>query len=144
MEYDAESYPITLQEFKDYFEGEFNFNTLKDSQILLMFEEASAQISSCLLRSKSYKFAYMNLVAFLLYDKYGNGFGMTGSKGTLGIISSESQDDQSISYAIPEKFLKSPLWSMFSQNPYGLKYLRLVYPCTIGNVSIALGGSTIR
>jgi hypothetical protein len=42
----------------------------------------------------------------------------------------------------PESFLKNPTYNMFTRNGFGLQYLSLVYPYTIGGGTIALGTTT--
>ena len=42
----------------------------------------------------------------------------------------------------PESFLKNPTYNMFTRNAYGLQYLSLVYPYTIGAMQLAPGTTT--
>ena len=57
-------------------------------------------------------------------------------------IASKSAGNVSLSYAIPEMFLKSPIMNYYTKTGYGLKYLNLVYPYMIGNIGVVQGRTT--
>lgn len=132
-------YPITIEEFKDYYINDFDFSVITEDQIILIFDLACTQIASvapCLSKSNTLKYAFLALSAYFLFKQFGSGkYGESNSNSsnTVGLISSHSMDDVSISYSLPEKFLKSPFFFFFTQNKFGMDYLQMVYPCISGN-----------
>ncbi len=57
-------------------------------------------------------------------------------------ISSKSVGGVSISFNIPEVYMKDPVLSQYTQNGYGMMYLNLVMQYMVGNVRIAPGTTT--
>ncbi len=47
-----------------------------------------------------------------------------------------------VSMEVPEQFKKSPTYSMYCRNAYGLQYLQLVYPYTVGGAAVVAGTTT--
>jgi hypothetical protein len=47
-----------------------------------------------------------------------------------------------LSMEVPESFKKNPIYSMYCRNAYGLNYLSIVYPYTIGAGTLVDGTST--
>ena len=85
---------------------------------------------------------YLHLVAFyLVFDLKNSSTGINSSY--LGTLASKSVGDVSESYNIPNWLTQSPLYSIYSQNGYGLKYLSLIAPYTAVTVLFAPGNSTI-
>ena len=85
---------------------------------------------------------YLHLVAFyLVFDIKNSSTGINSSY--LGAVASKSVDGVSESFSIPNWLLNSPLYSIYSQNGYGLKYLSLIAPYTAVTVLFAPGNSTI-
>ena len=138
-------FPVSVDDFKTFFENDFDFEVITNLQIEFMFELACTRLAACLLGSKSEKYAFLSLVAFFLYEKYGDGKTTSGSlvEAGVGIVTLESQDDLKKTYSIPEYILKSPVWSYFSKNKYGMDYIQFAYPCSVGNIFLVHGGSTI-
>ena len=54
-------------------------------------------------------------------------------------VNSKSVGGVSISFTIPERYAKSPILSVYTQNGYGMKYLSLALPYLVGNVGLARG-----
>ena len=84
---------------------------------------------------------YLHLVAFyLVMDLKNAQTGLNG--GAFGVVSSTHVGDVSESYAIPQWMLNDPMYSMFAQNGYGLKYLSLIAPYLAITIMYSRGGST--
>ena len=56
-------------------------------------------------------------------------------------IQSKSAGNVSVSYDIPEIYKNNPMLNFYTTTAYGVKYLNLVYPQTVGNV-FAVNGAT--
>lgn len=76
---------------------------------------------------------YLHLIAFYLVMDWRNA--ATGvNSGYSGLVASKSVGDVSESYNFPQWMVNSPLYSLYSSNGYGMKYLSLIIPylgCTI-------------
>lgn len=84
---------------------------------------------------------YMHLIAYyLVVDLRNSSTGINGSY--QGPTQSKSVGDVSESYAIPTWLTNSPMYSMFAQNGYGLKYLSLIAPYLACTLLFSRGGST--
>lgn len=84
---------------------------------------------------------YLHLVAYyLVVDLKNSAAGVYSSY--VGMTQSKSVGDVSESYAIPAWLQKSPMYSMYGQNGYGLKYLTLIAPYLAVTILLSRGGST--
>ena len=76
---------------------------------------------------------YLHLVAFyLVLDLKNASTGVNSSYA--GLVASKSVGSVSESYNFPQWVINSPMYSLYSQNGYGMKYLSLIIPylsCTI-------------
>lgn len=82
---------------------------------------------------------FLHLVAYYLMIDLSNA---SSTGGFLGVTSSKSVGDVSESYAIPAFVSNSPLYSMYMQNGYGLKYLSMILPFISGRVLLSRGRTT--
>lgn len=76
---------------------------------------------------------YLHLIAFYLVMDWQNA-SMGVNSGYSGLVASKSVGDVSESYNFPQWMMNSPLYSLYSSNGYGMKYLLLIIPymsCTI-------------
>lgn len=76
---------------------------------------------------------YLHLIAFYLVMDWQNA-AIGVNSGYAGLVASKSVGDVSESYNFPQWMINSPLYSLFSSNGYGMKYLSLIIPylsCTI-------------
>lgn len=76
---------------------------------------------------------YLHLIAFYLVMDWQNA-AMGVNSGYSGLVASKSVGDVSESYNFPQWMMNSPLYSLYSSNGYGMKYLSLIIPymsCTI-------------
>lgn len=84
---------------------------------------------------------YLHLVAFYLcVDIKNSSAGVNSSYS--GIVASKSVDGVSTSYNIPQWLMNNPMYSLYSQNGYGLKYLSLIAPYLACTVLFSTGRST--
>lgn len=84
---------------------------------------------------------YLHLVAFyLVMDLKNAQTGING--GVAGAVTSTHVGDVSESYAIPQWMMTDPMYSMFAQNGYGLKYLSLIAPYLAVTILFSRGTST--
>lgn len=84
---------------------------------------------------------YLHLVAFyLVMDLKNAQTGING--GVAGAVTSTHVGDVSESYAIPQWMMTDPMYSMFAQNGYGLKYLSLIAPYLAITIMFSKGTST--
>lgn len=76
---------------------------------------------------------YLHLIAFYLVLDWRNAAAGVNS-GYSGLVASKSVGDVSESYNFPQWMINNPLYSLYSSNGYGMKYLSLIIPylsCTI-------------
>ena len=84
---------------------------------------------------------FLHLVAYYLVVDLTNSSTGINSKFS-GLTQSKSVGDVSESYAIPTWLTNNPMYSMYGQNGYGLKYLSLIAPYLACTVLFSRGGST--
>lgn len=143
---------ITVEQFKTYFQRQFpyapvddptNQDYITDNDIEVAFGQAKINFPIKLFDEESGTIAFMFLVAhYLCMDMQ---MAQSGINSTSQyIVTSKSVGDVSASYGVPVKFMTNPLLNYFSTTQFGMKYLSLLYPRTIGAVSCVLGGTTVR
>lgn len=143
--------PPTVADFKAYFTRDFpyapqtansNLDYVTDSDIQKAIDQAGIHFNDALgMTGAEATIAYQYLTAFyLVVDLQMAGQGL-GSSAVFP-VQSQSVGPVSVGYQIPERLLKDPVISYFSQNMYGQKYLSIVLPYAVGNVGIALGTTT--
>nr|DAJ74731.1 MAG TPA: head to tail adaptor [Caudoviricetes sp.] len=70
---------------------------------------------------------YLHLIAFYLVVDLKNA--SAGVNSTYaGLVASKSVDGVSVSYNFPQWMMNNPLYSIYNQNGYGMKYLSLILP----------------
>lgn len=85
---------------------------------------------------------YLHLIAFyLVFDMKNAATGINSSY--LGTLASKSVGDVSESYNIPQWMLEDPMFSIYSQNGYGLKYLSLIAPYLAITLLFSRGETTL-
>lgn len=143
---------ITVSQFKTYFNRQFpyapaddptNQDYITDTDIEVAFGQAKINFPIKLFDEESGTIAFMFLVAhYLCMDMQ---MAQSGINSTSQyIMTSKSVDGVSASYGVPNKFLTDPFLNYFSTTQFGMKYLSLLYPRTVGAVNVVLGGTTIR
>lgn len=142
----------SVDDFKNYFFRDFPYgddiNTqVTDADIAKAFVMTNASINQSLFVGmsgqdvqSSYNVGYLLLSAnFLVMNLRSSSQGLNGqfnwleqSKGAGGV---------SASYAIPQRILDNPLWSMYTKTNYGAQFLEMVLPQLVGQVSIGIGST---
>lgn len=85
---------------------------------------------------------FLHLVAFYLVMDLRNASGGIYT-GFVGMTQSKSVDGVSESFAIPQYLLNNPVYSIYAQNGYGMKYLSLILPYMATTVMFSPGGTTL-
>lgn len=85
---------------------------------------------------------YLHLIAFYLVMDIQNAAGGVNSS-YAGLVSSRSVDGVSESYNFPQWLVNNPIYSLFSQNGFGMKYLSLILPYMSVTVMFSRGRTTI-
>ena len=85
---------------------------------------------------------YLHLIAFYLVMDIQNASGGVNSSYS-GLVASKSVDSVSISYNFPQWLVNNPVYSIYSQNGYGMKYLSLILPYMSVTVMFSCGRSTV-
>ncbi len=85
---------------------------------------------------------YLHLIAFYLVMDWRNASAGVNS-GYSGLVASKSVGDVSESYNFPQWMVNSPLYSLYSSNGYGMKYLSLIIPYLSCTILFSPGRSTI-
>ena len=84
---------------------------------------------------------YLLLAAFFLVQSLKTAAKGIASKAEFP-ISSTGVGSVSVSVSIPEEFTSNPVLAQFTANGYGMAYLTLVYPFTVGNIGVFEGMTT--
>lgn len=137
-------YIITTDEFKTMFAKDFEYGSgeeqVSDSDITRAMTEASINFNKDLfddLETQKVVFGYLTAY-YLVFDQNNAN---TGGSGGIGIRTSQTVRNVSESFAVPKWVLDNPMFSMYAQNGYGLKYISLIYPYLIGNVRVVPGAT---
>lgn len=85
---------------------------------------------------------YLHLIAFYLVMDIQNASGGVNSSYS-GLVASKSVDGVSVSYNFPQWMVNNPIYSLYSQNGYGMKYLSLILPYMSVTVMFSCGRSTV-
>lgn len=139
-------YPITIDEFKEYFSKDFEYGTeqdqVSDAEIARAMAEAGMNYNEAMLtecESKKIIFAYLTAY-YLVVDI--NNANTQGASNNGGLLTYRQVRNVAESFKVPKWVEENPMLSQFAQNGYGLKYLTMIYPYLIGNVGI-VGGATL-
>lgn len=84
---------------------------------------------------------YLHLVAFYLVMDWKNAAAGVSSSYS-GFVASKSVGDVSESYNFPTWLMQLPIYSIYSTNGYGLKYLSLILPYLSCTILFSTGRST--
>lgn len=86
-------------------------------------------------------YIFLHLVAFYLVMDLKNASAGINS-AYAGLVASKSVGDVSESYNFPQWVINSPLYSIYSQNGYGMKYLSLIVPYLSVTILFSTGRTT--
>lgn len=114
-------------------------NYVQDSDITKAFAEAKILFNQTLWSSDdNIKIGYLYLTAAYLVNDLRAAMGGISANAFMP-LSSRSVGNVSEAYAIPDAFKNNPSYAFLMQSAYGLKYLSLVLPQLVGNVTAAAG-----
>lgn len=142
-------YPITVEEFKAYFDRDFPFlpietvedtlDYVRDKDIEKAMGEAWLNFNSGLFGHKEDRaLAFQYLTAhYLVTDLNNSAQGANGSFG--GFMSNKSVGNVSVGYNLPQWILDNPMYSLLARTNYGAKYLALIIPLLVGQVFTVAG-----
>ena len=141
------TYPITVAEIKTWFSRDFPYSEngeltgITDTDIQKAFAEASMNFNPSLFATvDEQKLGFLYLAAhYLVIDIQNSTQGLNGKYE--GIMSNKSVGSVSVGYQIPDWVTSSPIYSLLSQSKYGMKYLSLIIPQLIGNISAVRGAT---
>lgn len=84
---------------------------------------------------------YLHLIAFYLVLDWRNAASGLNS-GYSGVVASKSVGDVSESYNFPQWLINNPIYSLYSSNGYGMKYLSLILPYLSVTILFSPGRTT--
>lgn len=118
------------------------YDYVTDSDLMKAFSQALANSSTRFGKNCQEKIMiFLHLWAFyLVMDAQNAATGLGSSYG--GLVASKSVDGVSESYNFPTWMTDSPMYSLFSSNGYGLKYLSLILPYISCPILFSRGDST--
>lgn len=116
-------------------------NYVQDQDITNAFAEAQVTFNTALFQTDAdTTLGFLYLTAhFLCNDLKASSQGIN-APGAFP-VSSRSAGSVSESYSVPQAYLDSPIYSMYTQSSYGMKYLMLILPMLTGNVQAVWGGT---
>jgi hypothetical protein len=130
---------ITSDDFKNYFFRDFSNEEIFDQDITRAFSEANTLINLALFPDdNSLKIGFLYLVAHCMVLNLRAANAGIQSIGQQ-IITSSSVSGISESYGIPEDYLRNPILNAYAKTDYGLKYLSMIAPFMVGNISCIEG-----
>ena len=138
---DNNTQPVTDTEAWEVTKGDI-YNYVTDSDIQKAMSQAVINANYAFGSDDEERITiYLHLVAFyLVMDLRNASMGVNGSY--TGYVSSKSVGDVSESYAFPTWLMNDPLYGLYSQNGYGLKYLSLILPYLSVTLVFSPGRST--
>jgi hypothetical protein len=134
----------SIADFKAYFVRDFPYGvdaqiSILDADIGKAFGQVNFAINPGLFQGQAaYTIGYLYLAAYwLVVDIQMSSQGIAAQ--FTWPVTSKSVGSVSVGVSIPQRILDNPLFSMYSQNPYGAKYLQLLLPGLTGQIFIARG-----
>lgn len=139
----------SVADFKSYFFRDFPYGTdinttVTDADIANAMVQTNSSINQGLFTDQgSYNVGYCLLSAhYMVQNLRSSTQGINGqfnfleaSKGVGGVSSS---------YAIPQRVLDNPYWSMLIKTNYGAQYLQMILPLLEGAMFTAIGAGLIQ
>jgi len=116
-------------------------NYVQDSDITRAFGEAQVNFNQSLFSGDDViKLCYLYLTAHYLAVDMRNALAGVAGIGAFPLMS-RTVGNVSESYGIPAAYLANPIYAIYAQTGYGMKYLSLVLPLLVGNVNVACGAT---
>lgn len=136
----------SVQDFKDYFYRAFKFDEdpqigVTDLDITNAFQMTNTQINQALFcTQEAYTLGYLNLAAHnLVMSIRASSQGLNGQFSFLE--QSKSVGSVSQSFAIPDRILQNPYWSVFMKTNYGVAYMMMILPQLTGQIYVVAGST---
>ena len=136
--------PPSNADFRSYFARDFNFaptgdpnnlDYITDTDITKAIAEGVANFNHCLFGSNALVI-FMYLAAHMLVCNLQNSSKGISSQSKFP-ISSTSVGGVSVTYQIPDRYMKDAYIQQFAKTGYGMKYLEFALPYTVGVTSAA-------
>ena len=139
-------FEITPAQFKEFFVKDFDYGNddgqVSDNDIARAIIEAKMNFNEGLFDTdEEKKLILLYLTAYYLVVDINN-INTQGASNNGGLVTYRQVRNVSESFKVPKWVEDNPMYSMFAQNGYGLKYLTMMYPYLIGRVGI-VGGATL-
>lgn len=134
------STPDTVADWEQFSDSIENY--VLDNDITKAFLEAKFSFNEGLVGGvcDEVLHVYYYLVAhYLVMDIQASQSGLANSGKFL--VASKSAGSVSVSYSIPESYLKDPILSYYTKTDYGMKYLSVIMPKMVGNMFAVAGMS---
>lgn len=139
----------TVEDFKLFFARDFPFQPvpfpdppneaepdkyIQDSDIEKAFMLTNMKFNGCCFgEQEEYTLAYLYLAAHILtMNIRTSNSGASGTGFNWG-VTSQSVGSVSIGSNIPQSIANNPQWSWLVSTNYGVEYLMMILPCTVGN-----------
>lgn len=136
----------SVAEFKAYFSRDFPYSSdpevgVTDTDIAKAFVMTNVNINQCLFANQAaYTLGYNLLSAhYLTMNLRASSQGQNGQFSFLE--QSKSVGSISQSFAIPDRVLDNPYWSMLMKTNYGAEYLFMLLPQLTGQVYTVIGST---
>lgn len=114
-------------------------NYVQDNDITNAFVEAQQMFNNGLFDTDQFiKLGYFYLTAHFMTLDLRTAFQGVQSRGEH-IVTSRGVGSVSESYDIPQRYKDDPILVFYTKTGYGLKYLNMILPKLVGNISIAAG-----
>lgn len=144
----------TVQQFKDQFAREFPYGARKDqvmtADITRALNEAAPMFNDALWTDDTERvIAYCYAAAHYLVLNIRAAGGLSNEQGLGGGLNSsggaavlqKSVGGVSLSYALPDRIVQSPILSGFMRTDFGLRYLQMLAPRLVGGGFVVPSGS---
>lgn len=139
-------FQITPSDFKEFFVKDFVYGTeqdqVSDADITRAISEAKMNFNEDLFDTDDEKkLIFLYLTAYYLVVDINN-INSQGASNNGGLLTFRQVRNVAESFKVPKWIEDNPMYSMFAQNGYGMKYLTMIQPYLIGRVGI-VGGATL-
>ena len=139
------AFQISVSDFKTFFAKDFVYGTeegqVSDADITRAIAEAKMNFNENLFDdAEDKKIIYLYLTAYYLVVDMNN-INTQGSSNNGGLLTYRQVRNVAESFKVPKWVEENPMFSMFAQNGYGLKYLTMIYPYLVGPVGIVKGAT---
>jgi hypothetical protein len=136
----------SVADFKSFFNRDFPYGTDQETQVLdsditKAFAMTNVNMNQALFGyQSSYNIGYLLMSAhYLVMNLRASSQGINGQFSFLE--SSKGVGSVSQAFAIPQRVLDNPDWSILCKTNYGAQFIQLVLPQLAGNMFIARGST---